>query len=120
MEGHSRHQRIAKQRQTNDAYCQEEKDKILATSPPPTGAKRLKAARTGDDMEEQAHESEVKEESTPTDNDIIKRYSGVEYNTAKTTTGGAVTKITLKQGRTKRIWTRKVRMNSPSATSTTR
>jgi hypothetical protein len=41
IEGSSRYQCIARQRQINDAYYQEEKDKMSITSPPSTGAMYL-------------------------------------------------------------------------------
>jgi hypothetical protein len=64
MEGYSRNQCIARQRQTNGAYYyQEEKYNRRPpprTSPPSTAVKRLKAAPTDEVVEEQAYESNAK------------------------------------------------------------
>jgi hypothetical protein len=67
-------------------HYQEEKDKmsiILCLSPVHRRLalciyKRLKASRTEDDTEEHSHVREIKDERTPTDNDVIKRNFGAK------------------------------------------
>ena len=76
MEGYSRNQCIARQRQINGAYYQEEKNsrRPPITSAPSTGVKRLNAAPTDEVVEEQAYESNAKAESTLRDDDIVRQH----------------------------------------------
>jgi hypothetical protein len=89
MEGYSRAQCIAAQRQMNDKYYQEEKRNRQPpprTSPATPAVKRLKAAPADEHEQEQSHESNANGERMLTNDDIVKRYFNV--NMAKITIDG--------------------------------